>query len=96
MSRRRHGLVAALALALTSFLSATGTVRAISISLEYVDPADSFFSTEAKATLAKAASDLSTAITTTLAPLNHSLYQGTSLTTTASATWQLSYTNTYT
>lgn len=64
---------------------------AVEVTLVYQDPSDPFFSVTARNTLAKAAADVSFAITTTLAGLSQDVYVGTSGGTTASANWSLTY-----
>lgn len=78
-------------LVLALILAALLPARALSISLVYQDPADPFFNSQARAALDRAAADVSTAITTTLAALNQRTFTGTSGTTAVSAAWTLSY-----
>ncbi|MEP2774524.1 MAG: PEP-CTERM sorting domain-containing protein [Luteolibacter sp.] len=75
-----------------------GTLRmagAISITIDYSNPSDSFFTAQAQATLAKAAADVSFAITTSLSALNQDVYTGSVGGSTATADWRLTYKNPY-
>ncbi|MGJ8634227.1 MAG: PEP-CTERM sorting domain-containing protein [Luteolibacter sp.] len=66
---------------------------AISITIEYVTPGDSFFTAQAQSTLSKAALDISNAITTSLNPLAEDRYTGTSGLNSATADWAAAFTN---
>lgn len=72
-----------------AFLLHAPVLRAIEISIYYEDPKDPLFSSTAMATIEKAASDLSDAITTTLSALDQTHYEGTSGGSTASVNWSL-------
>lgn len=67
--------------------------QAISVSLVYQNPGDPFFTATAQSTLAKAAADVSYAITTSLNALSQDVYSGTNGSTSASVNWSLNYTN---
>src|SRR5699024_5593205 len=66
---------------------------AVQITFVYQDPADPFFTAQARAALDRAAADVSQAITTALAPLSQDVYSGTSGPTTATVNWALTYQN---
>jgi hypothetical protein len=67
------------------------SARAISISLDYTDPTDPFFTNEAQSTLSKAANDVSFAITTSLNALSEDVYTGTNGASSATVDWGLTY-----
>lgn len=74
-------------------LAVVQSMPAVSITLTYQDPLDTFFNAQAQFTLQKAADDVSAAITSSLAALNQDIYIGTNLTTTATVDWNLTYTD---
>lgn len=76
-----------------SWIVAGLPASAISISIEYVDPMDSFFTATAQSTLQKAASDVSFAITTSLTALSQDVYVGTNGSTTATTDWSMKFIN---
>lgn len=63
----------------------------VSISLVYSNPSDPFLTPTAKASLQKAADDLSFAVTTTLSALSQDVYVGASGGSSASADWRFTY-----
>jgi len=74
-------------------LVSTPNLFGFSISLNYVTLEDPLFSATAKATLEKAAADLSAAVTTQLNDLSETEYMGLSGGTSLSATWEITYGN---
>ncbi|MGJ8644383.1 MAG: hypothetical protein ACSHX9_13325 [Luteolibacter sp.] len=68
---------------------------AISITIDYADPSDTFFTAQAQATLSKAAADVSFAITTSLAALSQDVYTGTSGGSSSTVDWSLVYNDPY-
>ncbi|MGC1480031.1 MAG: PEP-CTERM sorting domain-containing protein [Chthoniobacterales bacterium] len=66
-------------------------VHAVDVTLQYESPADAFFTPSARATLQRAASDVSQAITTRLSALNQSSYTGTSGASRITAEWSFLY-----
>ncbi len=70
------------------------TVNAFNIAFDYSNDSSLFFNNAtAKATLEKAAADLSAVITSTLSPITTDVYTGTNGSTTATFDWKLTYTN---
>lgn len=78
-------------LALFGLLSTPLVSSAISVSFSLQSGIDPFFTPTALATIQKAAADVSSAITTTLAGLNNLHYTGSNGITTTTADWTLSY-----
>lgn len=78
-------------LTLAVWLMAGMPLAAVTISIEYENPLDTFFSGTAQSTLMKAAADVSFAITSSLGVLNQSTFTGTSGSTEAETSWTLSY-----
>ncbi len=78
---------------LIALLCSSPSAHAISITIQYENPMDGFFTSEAQTTISKAASDISYAITSTLGSLTQDVYTGTSGAASASANWYLTYTN---
>ncbi len=77
--------------ALVTSLALCASAPAISISIEYVNPADTFFSSEAQSTLSKAAADVSFALTTSLTALSQDKYTGVNGGSTVTVDWGLTY-----
>ncbi len=68
--------------------------RAIDVTIQYETPGDvAFFTPTARATLQKAAADVSVAVTTNLSALNQDVYTGTNGSASASVDWGLFYTD---
>ncbi len=84
----RSQILAALALGLMA-----PSAFAITINVQYEDDLDPFFTPVARATLQRAASDVSFAITTSLAPLTQRSFTGVNGSTRASVDWSFSYTS---
>lgn len=80
-------------LSLVLCVSAIGSVRALTINLDYTHDTYFYSNATAKATLEAAAADISSAITTSLAAINTDVYVGTNGSTTARFDWNYSYTN---
>ena len=78
---------------LATWLAAAAGSSALTITIDYTDNSDPFFTAEAKNTLAKAAADVSFAITTTLSSLSQDVYTGVNGSTSASVNWDLRFTN---
>ncbi len=77
-----------------SLILGSHVAPAFNIAFDYSNDSSNFFdNVAAKATLEKAAADLSAAITTSLAPVTTDVYTGTNGGTTATFNWDLTYTN---
>ncbi len=81
-------------IAVLTLILGSQAAPAFNIVFDYSNDSSNFFgNTTAKATLEKAAADLSAAITTSLAPVTTDVYTGTNGVTTATFDWKLTYTN---
>jgi hypothetical protein len=82
-----------IATALFTSIALGVSAQAVSISIDYMDSGDPFFTSEVKTTLSRAAADVSFAITTSLTALSQSSYTGTNGGSSATADWELTYWN---
>ncbi len=80
-------------LSLAIVLALALPAQAITVNVVYEDNVDPFFTPAARATLQKAAADVSSAITTSLAPLTQSSFTAVNGSTDATVDWTFSYVN---